>query len=170
MSPQFNPADYDPTKDGGKFVPPPEGDYEFSVLEATDKTSVAGNEMLALTLAFEIGRDKPLNVFDQLVFVPKAIWKAAQFCHATGHDFDSGNLEALAAIGLSGKAHLELGEENAKGKRYMTVAYYCKPEGFVAQPATKPKPSPQAAPEPDADEPPPVDYGELPGEAETIPF
>lgn len=168
MSPQFDPNDYDPAKDGQSFTPPPEGDYEFTVTNAVEKDSQAGNAMLNLSLSCEIGRDQPLNIFDNLVFMPTATWKIAQFCQATGFDFSSGQLDAGDAMGLSGKAHLVLGKANEKGKRYMQVAWYCKPEGFTERPAkaapsmppqrklTQAPPVPPAGlPQPDDDAPPP---------------
>lgn len=148
MSPRFDPNDYDPSKDAGGFTPPPEGDYEFTVTNAEQRQSQAGNDMLNVALSFEID-GRPLNVFDSLVFVPKAIWKIAQFCQATGHDFRSGELEASDCMGMSGKAHLVLGEPNNKGRRYMQVAYYCKPEGYSERPASA-KPAPQVEARPAA--------------------
>jgi hypothetical protein len=136
---QYNPNDYDPTKDGHGFTPPPEGDYDFCVIEATDKVSQAGNEMIGLKLACNVGQDKPLCIFDNLIFIPKAIYRVAQFCQATGLDFSKGELLAQDCLAVAGKAHLRLGQVNDKGKRYVEVGWYIKPEGYTERPASSQK-------------------------------
>ena len=121
---QFNP------KDLIEYTPVEEGDYEFVVVEARDTTSKQGNEMVELELQFEVGRDKPITVFGRLVNTPKALWVIKEFCQAVSPhiEFEAGQLQAVNCIGLTGTAHLILGEENDKGRRYMEIDRYIVPE------------------------------------------
>ena len=135
--PRYDPTKYDPENDG-VFKPPPEGDYEFIVVEANEQTSKAGNEMVNLKLAVEIGRDKPMTTYDRLVFHDNCINRIHGFCAATGADFSRGELTAPDCIGRSGRAHLKLGDPNKDGKRYMEVTYYCKPQGYSESPRNAP--------------------------------
>lgn len=134
--PRFNPSDHE-EKESFEV---PTGDYPFAVFAAEEQMSSKDNEMINLELHVDIGRDKPLMVYDYLVFTPKALWKVKSFCDANGIDFQSGELNAVDCEGLEGKVNLALGEPNNQGKRYMQVEYYCKPEGFSEEPkSTKPK-------------------------------
>ncbi len=138
--PKFNPDDYEPKEPMSNIE---EGDYGFEVVDAKDQTSKSDNEMIALELAIEIpGRDKPLTVYDYLVFVEKALWKIYGFCASAGigNKWSEGGLDADDCIGLSGTAHISLGDENNQGKRYMGVDYYKEPEGYSEQPSTASKP------------------------------
>mgnify|MGYP005831656277 CR=1 FL=1 len=131
----WNPDEHVDT--GGGFTPIDEGEYDFTVTSATEATSKAGNEMIELQMAFDIGRSDPLKIYDRLVNTPKALWKVKDFCEVTGLKFDTGELAAANCIGLQGKAYLHLGQENDKGKRYMEVRYYCTSDsGFSESPMT----------------------------------
>ena len=164
--PSYNPNDYDPNKSG--FLPPPEGEYPFTVTHAEEKTSKAGNAMIELELACDIGRDKPLTVYDRLVFVTKAIYRVHGFCATVDLNFDSGEIYPDDCMGQSGKAHLALGEANTNGKRYMEVAWYCEREGYSEQPAgTK---APAATPREPAQSDEPPAYTDDPTGGENIPF
>lgn len=132
--PRYNPTDYDPNS-RGEFTPPPEGDYNFVVVGATEKTSQAGNEMLNLQLAVDVGRDDDMNVYGNLVFTPNAIWMVHDFCAATGCDFSTGELTPQDVQGRSGVAHFAMGKPNTKGKRYFEPKYFKTRAGFSEQPS-----------------------------------
>ena len=122
---QFNPNDL------VEYKPVEEGNYVFVVVNAEDATSQRGNEMIELTLQVDIAdREDPIKVFDRLVNTPKALWMLKQFCQAVSPsiNFEAGELIAANCIGLIGTAHLILGDENPKGRRYMEVAYYVVPK------------------------------------------
>ena len=140
MAPSFNPQEFDP-KD--QFTPPPNGEYGFLVVNAEESDSKAGNPMLNLTLEVEVGREKPMTIYDRLVFVPKALWRIHQFCAATGFDFESGQMDASDVTGLGGKAKFILGEARKEGKnigkRYMEVEEYLPKPGYSEQPARQHK-------------------------------
>ena len=167
--PRFDPNTYDPNG-RGEFTPPPEGDYSFVVVGAEERTSKAGNEMLSLTMSFDVDREKELTVYDQLVFTDKAMWMVHDFCACVGHDFSTGELMPEDAQGRSGVARLKLGEPNSKGNRYMEVERFNAREGYSEQPAsgsmgkTNPR-RPQAPPvtvPPDDDGPPPLTDDDAP--------
>jgi len=120
------------------FTPVPEGDYEFTVVSAKEGTSKAGNDKLEMHLSVEVGRDKPLTVYECLVFIPNCLWKVKGFCTAVGLDFDSGCLSADLAIGESGTAHCKQGEPNDKGNTYLEVQWYHEKPGYTEQPTSKP--------------------------------
>ena len=114
-----------------EYEPVEEGDYEFVVMNAEETTSQSGNEMIALALQVHVnGRKEPITVLDYLVNTPQSLWVLKDFCNAVSPriDFDAGQLQAANCIGLTGTAHLVLGEENSKGKRYMEVERYIVPE------------------------------------------
>ena len=132
--PKYNPKDYEP-KD---FIEIPEGDYSFSVVNATENTSSKDNEMIELEMQFDVGRSAPMIVYDRLVFTKKALFRIEGFCVATGHDFSKGELLAGDCIGTTGIAHLGLGAPREKGKhagkRFMEIRWYCRPKGYEESP------------------------------------
>lgn len=133
----------DPKDVQGRNIP--EGDYPFIVVEAIEKISKAGNDLINLKMQFEIGGEKPLTVFDCIVDTPTAAWKGSQFAAATGMlTADGGAIEFVAqhCIGRTGKAHLL--KDTASG--YMAVRYYLTPEGFSEQPAGSTRPTAVPAP------------------------
>ncbi|MCP4707483.1 MAG: DUF669 domain-containing protein, partial [Planctomycetes bacterium] len=65
---KFNSSQFDPETNNG-FEPIPEGDYNFEVVEATAAISKNGNEMIELELAVDVGRERPVTVYDRLVAV-----------------------------------------------------------------------------------------------------
>jgi hypothetical protein len=65
------------TGGGGRIEP---GIYKFEVVEAVEKLSTSGNEMIVLKLETEGGD----VIQDQLVFTTKAYWKIESFLVAAG--------------------------------------------------------------------------------------
>ena len=113
-----------------EYEPVEENNYEFVVVGANEAVSKNANPMIEMELQFEVGRKEPITVFDRLVNTPKALWMLKQFCQAVSPsiNFEAGELIAANCIGLIGTAHLILGDENPKGRRYMEVAYYVVPK------------------------------------------
>lgn len=149
------------------FTPLPDGDYTFTVTGAEETVSKAGNEMIALRLAFDVDREKPLTVYDNLVATPAALWTTKQFCASTGLDFNAGCLSADDCVGHSGVAHLALGATNSKGKRYMEVAYYVAKAGFSESPKKTAQTQGAAVADAMDEQGPPVEYAE---DGQPIPF
>lgn len=118
-----------------EMEPVEERDYKFTLVNATETVSKSGgNHMIELEHQFEVGRSKPLTVYGRLVVTPNSLWVVRDFCNAVSPriDFRAGELLPANIIGATGKAHLVLGEENAKGKRYMQVGYYIVPDDKAA--------------------------------------
>jgi len=59
----------------------PDGSYAFEVMEANDKISKAGNEMIQLQLRIYDQHDRPHMVFDYLM--EQMAYKLLHFCAAT---------------------------------------------------------------------------------------
>ena len=63
----------------------PKGEYPFTILEINAfETSRAGNQMLPLKLEFRDADGNTSNVFENLVFTEKALFKINQFLAAVG--------------------------------------------------------------------------------------
>ena len=134
--PQFNTDEYE---ERGP-IQVPAGQYPFAVVEAKEAMSKAGNEMINLELQFEVGAEKPMTIYDRLVFTAKALFRIKQFTEATGTESNwaDGALDAEDCIGLEGIARIALGDKNDKGKQYMEVDWYAKPGGFAEAPTLSP--------------------------------
>ena len=121
------------------------GEYPFVVFGADNKISKSGNDMISLELHFDIGQEKLLICYEYLVFTPKALYKVKEFCAACGlsDKWESESLDAEDCYGEMGKAKLELGEKNDKGKQYMEVAWFIDPRQFTESPASPSRLSPE---------------------------
>ncbi len=98
-----------------------EGRYAFSVLDAREKRSTGGNDMLKLKLALNINGRRVI-FWDNLMLMPKMFWKIEHFCDTTGmlEKIEQGRLMAQDCMGKEGvldivqRANSETGEiENA---------------------------------------------------------
>lgn len=64
-----------------KFSPWPNGTYDFEIAEAVDKTSAAGNDMLALTLNVFNAEGERRIIYDYLLEkIPQKLKHAAEAC------------------------------------------------------------------------------------------
>ena len=70
------------TADSGSVLLP-DGDYMFTVTEASLKTTKNGDEMITVTLEIMWGDDSYL-IWENLVFTKKAQWKILQFMKLLG--------------------------------------------------------------------------------------
>lgn len=113
----MSPLGYDPEEkvESGPAKP---GSYDFSVTAAEETEFRSGNQGLKVTLDVFTGGDQPRNVYENFVYVPKALWKLEQFMIAIGLDFNSPP-EEEELIGREGVAYFELGEANEAGRRYL---------------------------------------------------
>jgi len=117
------------------FEPVPDGEYPFAVVGASTTVSTNGNEMINLEIQCSVGRPSPLRVYDKLVDHPKALWRVRDFCACVGLDFKDGVLMDQQCLGRRGIASLVLGNQNVKGKRYMEIESWCKPQGYAEEPS-----------------------------------
>ncbi len=128
---QYNSNEYEPMD----VTPVKPGDYDFTVIGATESTSQSGNDMISLELQVNVpGRENPVKVYDYLVSTPKALFKIESFCGAVGLNFGDDELVADSIIGLNGRAKFVLGLPKDNGNRYLEVRNYIKAEGYTEQP------------------------------------
>lgn len=102
----------------------PEGEYDFMVKNAIEKTSKNMNDMIVLTLQI---KDGPI-VVDNLVFDANSTWKIDEFRIATGEvinsteEVDFGEDQCL---GRSGRCSLYI--EEFEGRKRNKVEHYLPP-------------------------------------------
>lgn len=110
----------------------PAGDYRLKVVEASEDTSKAGNDMIKLKLRIvkEDGSNGPA-LFDYLVFSESSRWKVDAFLMSAGQHPGEGealSLEADDMIGWEVQATLKV--ESYDGKKGNKVEAYLFDEGF----------------------------------------
>jgi hypothetical protein len=109
----------------------PEGDYNFTIDDAGEKESKAGNTMIELTITAVTDDFKDSScVYDNLVFTPKAFFHIDEFRVATGDTLVEGqtvSLEAEDCVGRRGRAHLIVDTYNGKAKN--KIGAYLPPTG-----------------------------------------
>jgi hypothetical protein len=98
----------------------PEGDYSFNVLDAKERTSKKGTDMIEVKLGISSSRGKTV-VFDNLMS-----WNIADYITATGGTVTYGaesNIEAYEMPGQSGRLHLIVetwqGDDRNKVGKYL---------------------------------------------------
>jgi hypothetical protein len=95
----------------------PEGEYDFQVLDAVDKVSKKGNEMIMLILNVFDANGKPRRITDYIMEAfPK---KLIHFCKHVGlmPSYDAGGLTAFECVDKTGRVKLTIepaGEYPAK--------------------------------------------------------
>lgn len=84
------------------------GVYDFEVMDATEKQSKAGNDMLELKIRAYDAEGKQQTIFDYLVDTDGSAYKVRNFAVAVGmlKQYDSGNLPAHSMIGLTGQCRV----------------------------------------------------------------
>jgi hypothetical protein len=144
---EFNPTD---ASQSSGFELLPEGTYDLEVIDAEERTSQKGNEMIALTLQAQHPDGYPIRIWDYLVSVAAATFKIEQFCTAASltEKFKSGRLLAEDCIGkkVRAKIEIEAGRDNYSDRNSIReyVSDSSSP-GIATQPAA-------AAPAPIAEE------------------
>jgi hypothetical protein len=124
----------------------PEGIYPFEVINAKEKLSLQGNEMIELQLSIQ---GSSLVVYDNLVFTPKSTWKVDDFRRATGEVLASGvqvDFTAQECLGRCGKVSLVV--ENFEGRPRNKVMRYIIPESSTISDGAALPPSSIKAPPP----------------------
>ena len=87
----------------------PKGEYIFEVLEADEKTSKSGNDMIALKLGV-VYNDSVRGIFDYLVDIDSMAFKTRHFADSVGllAEYEKGSLDAGALVGLTGKCKIDI--------------------------------------------------------------
>ena len=144
---------FNPTDSSGKsgFELLPDGTYDIEVIEADERTSQKGNEMIALTIQANHPEGYPVRIWDYLVSVPAAVFKIEQFCAAAGlvDKFKAGRLLADDCVGkkLRAKIEIEAGRDNYSDRNSIkeyVASGVSQPSGIATQPSAASTPKPIA--------------------------
>ncbi len=120
----------------------PAGEYDFEVMEATEATSNAGNEMTHLQLFVYNAAGQRQRIDDYLVATDRAAYKIRHFAEATGMlaQYETGAIPAESMVGRSGRCKVIIAKD--KGLQYPdknAVADYVKRKDGAAARAPTPK-------------------------------
>lgn len=132
---QFNPLTEEEAS-SANLIPP--GDYPFQVLEAEDRVSKNGNDMIALTLAVwpDPSSDRSRKVWDFLVCVDSFMFKIRHFAYAVGigDKYESGGYTASDCEGLQGYVTIKHEKDRDSGEMRERVADYVTNDARATQP------------------------------------
>jgi hypothetical protein len=109
----------------------PAGEYPFRVLDAIEKRSKSGNDMIELKIAVGDSAAEEVTVFDYLVFDGKSEWKIDAFLTSCGMHPGEGveaDLNPNEFIGWEGRVRVKV--EKYDGKDQNKVAAYTFEEEF----------------------------------------
>jgi len=126
-----NPLNQEQLKQGDLL---PAGIYDFEVVNADDRISSKGNEMIALMLSVYAPNGKTYNVFDYLL--ESLEYKLGHFCEATGllDKYQQGHFSSSDCVGRSGKCKIYIQQD--KSGQYPdknSVADYLPPDERKSQ-------------------------------------
>lgn len=117
----------------------PAGDYDFEVLDAVDKLSQKGNEMIAVKLAVFRPNGSRQYVNDWLM--EKMAFKLRHFCYSVGlgEKYEAGDLDAESCKGRTGRVTLKIEEQEGFGSRNAVKDYAPVQVDAKPAPAATPK-------------------------------
>src|SRR5689334_13354163 len=98
------PMNYNPDEKVDSHAAP--GEYPFKIDDAQECRFRSGNEGCKLTLLVGALANRDVTVFDNLVYVPSALWKAEQLMKSIGLDFYRPP-EVHELVGKMGRAKFE---------------------------------------------------------------
>lgn len=122
----------------------PKGWYDFEVMDAQDKVSRAGNEMIAVKLRVFDPNGGEKHVYDYLMeAVPEKLF---DFCESVGliDKYQAGTLTAEDCVNRAAKVKIAIDDKNENYDPKNVAKAYAAVDAI--------KPAPAAAPEPDEDE------------------
>jgi hypothetical protein len=109
------------------------GEYEVEILDAEEKESKAGNDMIVLKCRVIVGGEqKGAKITEHLVFTPKAFFKVDQVRAALGFAVvpeEEVDVEAEDFIGKRGRVILKVKEDD---DRWNEIDRWVVPEGATA--------------------------------------
>ncbi len=122
---------------------------DFEVLEAEEKTSKAGNPMVALQLKVWRPNGQTTLVRDWLLL--DQMWKLHAFCASVGKlaDYEAGEIDAFELKGCTGRAKIGIKPATDQYAAGNSIAGYIKAETAAAPP---PKAAARVTGKADADE------------------
>jgi hypothetical protein len=118
----------------------PVGEADFEVMDATDKQSKSGNDMIELKVKIWATGGGEGFVWDYLL--EKMAYKLRHFCYATGlgDKYDSGTITAPDCVGKAGKCMLKVEKQTGYSNKN-SIADYIVGDPVAAAIAGKPKPA-----------------------------
>lgn len=120
---------YDPNAPEEKrtWEPFPPGEYDYTIDDAKERTSSAGNEMIELTLHIFNAEGHKRIVSDYIV--NSAVWKIKQCAASCGlmDEFSTGELEAYYFVGKSGRVKIKIETSDQYGDKNKVAAYVKEP-------------------------------------------
>lgn len=106
----------------------PDGEYDFTVIEAVEKTSKKGNAMIEVRINVftEVGE---LHLYDYLLEL--MAFKLRHFCSSIGvlADYNLGTLEVENIVGRSGRVKITSEKQEGYGLRNVVKDYVKKEHG-----------------------------------------
>lgn len=124
----------------------PAGEYDFTVQEAVEKKSKAGNDMIQLDMDVYVGdRTRPMKDW----LMESMAYKLRHFCYGVGlgAKYDAGTLTAQDCVGKSGKVKIVQKQNGDYGLQNSVKDYVVgesKAEAAEVPPSIK-KPAPGGA-------------------------
>lgn len=102
------------------------GLYDFEVVEAEDKTSKAGNDMVELGLRVENGDGRGFKLLDWLVATDGGAYKVRHFAESVGllAAYEKGDMPAGMMIGKVGRCKISIKPAEGQYRAKNTVADY----------------------------------------------
>lgn len=123
----------------------PKGNYDFEVLDCSDETSKAGNDMIKLMLKVYNADGKTQNVFDYLLESMEHKLRHAAYAVGLGERYEAGDLEAADFEGKSGKLTLDIQPaKDGYAAKNVVKDYVVSDEGQVKASAAKTAKAPRA--------------------------
>jgi hypothetical protein len=114
------------------------GEYEVEILDAEEKESKAGNDMIVLKCRVIVGGEqKGAKITEHLVFTPKAFFKVDQVRAALGFAVvpeEEVDVEAEDFIGKRGRVILKIREDD---DRWNEIDRWVVPEGATTSKLTE---------------------------------
>lgn len=155
--------------------PWPKGEYDFEVIEAAEKQSKSGNDMIELQVTVFNAEGKQKTIKDWLLGTPSTIYKLRHFAYGSGleQEYEAGTLEASDCIRRTGKVTLRIEKDpNGQYADKNVIQDYVIPENKQASAkASEKKTVFQKPVEKKTGEPSPFSSGDhRPVEEEDIPF
>lgn len=102
------------------------GLYDFEVMEAEEKQSKAGNDMVALILRIEDSDGRGFKVRDWLVGTEANAYKVKHFASSVGllAEYEKGDLPAGYMVGKTGRCKIKIKPANGEYRAGNAVADY----------------------------------------------
>lgn len=125
----YDPKDYDPE---GGFTLPEIGPHRVRIIEAEERRSKGGNQMMEITAEIINGAAKGSRLWEYIVYNEYAGSKFGQILHACGKDPSvKRELKAQMFIGLEGTVQVK--HETYEGQKRAKIHYWIRPEEALAE-------------------------------------